>query len=158
MSKKLNKILIVEDEQFLLEVLSDTLVAEGYQVFPAKDGVEGLKLASRVKPDLILLDVVMPKMNGLTMLKKVRACVWGKKIPVIVLTNVSDPRHVIDAVEFDRLDPASSEPKPVVSDQQKRCVKCYLDARFPAGVSEYLIKSNLKIEEVIQKVRNILAN
>lgn len=56
----------------------------------AMDGIEGLKLSLKEKPDLILLDIIMPKMDGLTMLKKLREDKWGKNARVVILTNLSN--------------------------------------------------------------------
>lgn len=92
------KILVVEDEIALLQVLSDRFSAEGFSVQTATDGVEGLQKALSWKPDLILLDIVMPKMDGMSMLHKLRAEAAGKNIPVILLTNLSDTEDVYEAM------------------------------------------------------------
>ncbi|MDD4333362.1 MAG: response regulator [Patescibacteria group bacterium] len=92
------KILIVEDEMSLSEALKRKLsLVDGYNIFVAKDGEDGLSLALREKPDLILLDIIMPKMDGMTMLAKLRKEKGGKKIPVIILTNLSDAENVEEA-------------------------------------------------------------
>ena len=95
MSEKKNIILVVEDENSLSEVLEDKFEKEGYKVIIAKDGAEGLKKSLEEHPDLILLDIIMPKMDGMTMLSKLREDKWGKEVPVILLTNLSD-QHKID--------------------------------------------------------------
>jgi two-component system, OmpR family, alkaline phosphatase synthesis response regulator PhoP len=86
---KKKKILLVEDEASLLQLLSDKLIEFGFFVSTAKNGMEGLKAALKIHPDLILLDIVMPIMDGMTMLKKLRADSWGKSANVILLTNLS---------------------------------------------------------------------
>jgi len=86
----MNKILIIEDEPSLLAALVKKFSQVGFKVFQAKDGQEGLSVALSSKPDIILLDIDMPKMDGITMLKKLRAESWGKDVPVIVLTNIND--------------------------------------------------------------------
>ena len=84
------KILIVEDEASLRKALVEKFQREGFETFLAFDGVEGLDQAERIQPDLILLDIIMPKMDGMTMLKKLRESGdWGKQVPVIILTNLS---------------------------------------------------------------------
>lgn len=88
---KNKKILIIEDEATLVEVLTAKLSAEGFSVFKASDGKEGLETALKNHPDLILLDIVMPVMDGMTMLDRLRADEWGKSAKVILLTNLSDP-------------------------------------------------------------------
>jgi DNA-binding response OmpR family regulator len=92
------KILIVEDESSLRNALRDKLMLEGFIALEAKDGEEGLEVALRDHPDLILLDIIMPKMDGLTMLKKLREDVWGKNTKVILLTNLSDNERVSEAL------------------------------------------------------------
>ncbi|MFA5997557.1 MAG: response regulator [Candidatus Paceibacterota bacterium] len=101
MNENKKTILIVEDEEPLQLVLNDVLAVEGYNVLVAKDGLEGLAVATKEHPDLILLDILMPKMGGLEMLKKLREDEWGKKVPVIVLTNLSDNEDVAKAMEGD---------------------------------------------------------
>jgi DNA-binding response OmpR family regulator len=83
------KILIVEDEQTLSTVLSDKFTKEDFDVFVAKDGQEGLTLALQIHPDCILLDILMPVMDGITMLSALRKDAWGKNARVIMLTNLS---------------------------------------------------------------------
>jgi len=72
---------------------------EGFEVFQAGDGETGLAIALKEHPDLILLDIIMPKMDGMTLLKKLRTDAWGKKVPVIILTNLSDDRNIAEAME-----------------------------------------------------------
>lgn len=101
MTSKLNKkILIVEDEAPLRNAVSDILTFEGFEVFQAKNGQEGLDTALKEHPDLILLDLMMPIMDGLTMLEKLRQdAEFGKSAAVILLTNINDPDKVAMATE-----------------------------------------------------------
>jgi len=92
-------ILIAEDEISLLQALTDKFTREGFNVLEAKNGKEGLEIALEKHPDLILLDLIMPKMDGITMLKKLREDEWGKNVEVIVLTNLSDASTVAKVVE-----------------------------------------------------------
>lgn len=81
------KIIIIDDEREFVEMLGLRLRRSGgYEVIPAFDGEEGLKAAQEQKPDLIMLDVMMPKMDGYEMLKRLKENEATKKIPVIVLT------------------------------------------------------------------------
>ncbi len=91
-------VLIVEDESLLLQALVDAFSAEGFSTLGAGDGQEGLSVARQKHPDIILLDVIMPKMDGMAMLKELRTDAWGKAVPVIILTNLSDYRTVADAL------------------------------------------------------------
>lgn len=95
---KQKKILIVEDEQPLRNALHDKCKQEGLLSFEAKNGEEGLEVALREQPDIILLDLVMPKMDGMTMLKQLRQDDWGKDAKVILLTNLSDAEKVAEAM------------------------------------------------------------
>jgi len=105
MENKIKKrILVVDDEASLRSALRDKLAYEGFIVLEAKDGEEGLEIALREQPDLILLDIIMPKMDGLTMLKKLRENSWGKDAKVILLTNLSDNEKVANAMAQETYD------------------------------------------------------
>lgn len=94
------KVLIVEDEAPLRNAMTDILTFEGFTVFQAKNGQEGLDIAIREHPAIILLDIVMPVMDGLTMLEKLRQDEsYGKTAGVILLTNINDPDKVAQATE-----------------------------------------------------------
>jgi DNA-binding response OmpR family regulator len=98
------KILLVEDEAPLLKVLEDRFLQEGFIVFKAGDGAQGYKIAIENKPDIILLDVLLPMVNGLEMLKKIREDKAGKDIPVIMLTNLNDMQSIKQALENEAYD------------------------------------------------------
>jgi len=93
------KVLIVEDEKPLREILKDKFKVSGFLTFGAKDGKEGLSIALKEHPDIILLDIIMPIMDGMTVLKKLREDPKGKNIPVILLTNLADDQKVAEATE-----------------------------------------------------------
>ena len=80
------KILIVDDEADLIAPLEMYLQSNGYKIITASDGVEALQLAEEESPDLILLDIIMPRMDGYATLEKLRADEKTKSIPVIMLT------------------------------------------------------------------------
>lgn len=124
-SKKI--ILLVEDEAPQRKALAEKFTREGFQVFEAKDGQEGLKTALAKLPDIILLDIVMPKMDGMTMLQQLRAAnTWGKKVPVVLLTNLSADDEITKAINADE----------------------------PAF---YLVKADWAINDVVKKVKERLA-
>ena len=82
-------VLIVEDEAAQLRVLADEFADHGFIVFRAPNGEEGFQTAIREEPDIILLDLMMPGIDGMTVMKKLRAAnAWGKKVPVMLLTNL----------------------------------------------------------------------
>lgn len=95
---KPQKVLIVEDEEALSEVLKERLENEGFHVIVAGDGAEGLLVALDQQPDIILLDIIMPKLDGLSMLKQLQTYDAGKNIPVIIMTNLSDSKEVHEAL------------------------------------------------------------
>lgn len=84
-----NKILLVEDDEVLSKVVYEELVEAGFEVFVANDGETGLLLASEKKPDLILLDVLLPKKNGFDVLEILKKSPGTKKTAVIMLTMLS---------------------------------------------------------------------
>lgn len=97
--KTKHKILVIEDEDLIRSALMTILKEEDYEVIYAKDGLEGLALAEKEQPSLIILDLLLPKLDGQTMLERVRENPWGRDIPVIVYTNVSDAMPVHDTLK-----------------------------------------------------------
>ena len=85
-----HKVAIIEDDQAISQMYRFKFEAEGYNVQTAENGILGLKLAESMKPDIILLDLMMPEMTGDQMLAKMRQTAWGKDIKVIILTNMGE--------------------------------------------------------------------
>jgi two-component system response regulator AdeR len=83
------KVLIVEDDQDIQYLYKFKLEHEGFDVSVASDGRQGLELAEKLIPDIMLVDLLMPKMNGTEMLIAIREQAWGSNIRVLVLTNIS---------------------------------------------------------------------
>ena len=124
------KVLVVEDEAPLRNALIDVLKFKGFVVFGATNGEEGLAIALKERPDVILLDVVMPLMDGITMLKKLREDrEYGASAVVIMLTNLS----LFDEKVFKDVNSTQCEP------------------------ALYLVKANWPIEDVAKKVKLVLA-
>lgn len=98
------KVLIVEDEEILLTALSEELNQEGFQTVLAKDGVEGVEKCQSEKPDLVLLDLVMPRLDGIGALKQMKENESTRSIPVVILTNLSDYDKVSDALSLGAMD------------------------------------------------------
>ncbi len=97
------KILIIDDDKIFSKILRDGLLAGGngkYEVVSAFDGEEGFEVAMREKPDLIMLDMMMPKVTGIEFLKKLRNEDWGKDMPVIVETQLSDMEKMNEGMEL----------------------------------------------------------
>ena len=99
MENEQKSILIVEDDELLLKILHDEFAKSNMKVILAHNGEEGLEAALSQHPSIILIDILMPKMDGITMLQKIREDVDGKNIPAIILTNVNDTETVIKALE-----------------------------------------------------------
>jgi CheY-like chemotaxis protein len=119
-------ILIIEDEKSLRGAMVDILSAKGFLVIEARNGREGVEMAVIKKPDLIVLDLIMPEMDGMTALKKIREGAWGKKVPIIILTNLSatNEQSVTDAVAH--------------------------------KLTHYLIKSDWRLHDIVKKIGEIL--
>lgn len=126
MNKK--TILIVEDELPASNALEDVLVREGFNILKAFNGEEGLRKIIKDRPDLIVLDIIMPKMDGLTMLKELEKNKEVNKIPVVILSNKEADRKTIEDI----------------SEDENYCC--------------YLVKSDWKIKDVVEKIRDVLKN
>jgi len=125
---KKTKLLIVEDEAVISKAYSDELRDKGFLVFTATNGRDGLELALREKPDLILLDILMPIMDGLTMMGELREKgLYGKNVPIILLTNLS-----------------ASEEK-------------IMQAIIKDEPADYLVKSDWNLSQVLEKIKKRLA-
>lgn len=99
-----SKILIIEDDSFLLTMYATKFELENYQVVTAEDGERGLKLAQKEKPDIILLDVLLPKLNGFEVLKGLKEDDKTKDIKVILLTNLSQRGEVQQGLSLGAVD------------------------------------------------------
>src|SRR5438270_316180 len=94
----MRSVLIIEDDTVLSQMYSDKFTVGEFDVYVAKDGEEGLKMALDHKPDLLLLDLVMPKMDGTALMEKLRSDSWGKNVPIIVLTNLNVDGKVLNEI------------------------------------------------------------
>jgi len=129
----MKKILIIEDESPLLEVMIEKFNLEGFETLGAKNGVDGLYLAHKQHPDLIILDIVMPKMDGMEMMQKLREDAWGKKVPVIILTNLN--------LEEMKILGKSKIPDQVEKDKPLH----------------YFVKADMKLEDVVKTAKAAVA-
>jgi CheY-like chemotaxis protein len=117
------KILIVEDEEIVLSLLQKKLSQEGYETSVAGDGEEGLKKMREIKPDLILLDIVMPKVGGFEVMEEMQKDNGLKKIPVIVVSNSGQPVEIDKARELgakDWLIKTEFDPQEVIDKVKKQ--------------------------------------
>jgi len=125
MSAKIIKILLAEDDAFLLSMYAEKFRAEHFDVCIADNGLKVLKMAKKEKPDIILLDVMLPKMNGFEVLKSLKQDVETHHIPVILLTNLSQKDDINRAIKL--------------------------------GARDFLIKAHFMPNEVVNKVKEVLA-
>lgn len=96
----MNYILIAEDEEFLAQALQDNLETEDYEVAIARNGEEAIERIHRRRPDLILLDLLMPKRDGFYVLEEIKKNTAWKSIPVIVLSNLGEDTVINRALEM----------------------------------------------------------
>ncbi len=122
---KINKYIIVaEDDQFYAKIFKIKLLKEGYETLVLEDGEKALKAIYERKPDLLLLDLVMPVKNGFEVLKELRANKDFKDVKVLVLSNFCQEEELIRAKKY--------------------------------GILDYLVKTNLSINEVVAKIKEYL--
>jgi DNA-binding response OmpR family regulator len=101
---KAKKIVVVEDDKILLKALNVELLSDDFEVFSAIDGEAGLSLIAREKPDLVLLDLVMPKMDGFEVLTALKKNKDTKDIPVIILSNLTQAEDVKKGMTLGAID------------------------------------------------------
>lgn len=118
------KLLLVEDDMALRDIYSTRFLAEGYEVATASDGEQALTVAVKEKPDLILLDIMMPKISGFDVLDILRTTPETKNSKIIIMTALSQP-----------------------ADMEKGKT---------LGADEYLVKSQVTLTDVVEKVKTVL--
>ncbi|MGA2417679.1 MAG: response regulator [Candidatus Staskawiczbacteria bacterium] len=126
----MNNILIAEDEDFLVQALKDNLTADGCTVDVAKDGEEAIEKVGKKKPDIILLDLLMPKKDGFYVLEELKKNPKWKLIPVIVLSNLGEDTAIKRAMELGADDYFVKSQHPIEEVIEK--VKDYLEGRKTA--------------------------
>ena len=100
----MKKILVVEDDKFLRELIIQKLLKEGYEVLQAADGEEGVKKAKEGKPDLALLDIILPGIDGFEVLRQIRAGETNSHLPVVILSNVGQKEDIEKGMELGATD------------------------------------------------------
>lgn len=120
-------IVLIEDDPMLTELYQTKLEMEGFRVSIAMDGKAGLELVKKAKPDLVLLDIMLPVMNGFSVLKEVKQSPQTKRIPVIVLTNLGGEK----------------------ADSDKQLA-------LGLGATEFLVKTFHLPDDIVGKIRSVL--
>ncbi len=119
----MKKVLIVEDEDLIMDLLKKKLLQENYDVLTAHDGEEGLKVLRETKPDVVLLDIIMPKKNGYEVMEEMSKDPELKKIPIIIISNSGQPVELDKAKELgakDWLIKTEFDPQEVVEKVRKQ--------------------------------------
>jgi len=119
----MKKIVIIEDEEILLDLIQKKLLQEGYQVDVARNGQEGLEKIREEKPDLILLDIIMPKMGGFEVMEEIKNDDNLRGIPIIIISNSGQPVELSRAKELgvvDWLIKTDFDPSEVVEKVEKQ--------------------------------------
>jgi DNA-binding response OmpR family regulator len=93
-----NRVLLVDDEEVNLDLMEQLVVAEGYEVIRASDGETALEMVKTTKPDVIFLDIVMPQMNGLEVLRKIKTSPFSYAIPVVMVTAIAASEERIKSI------------------------------------------------------------
>ncbi len=119
------KIVCAEDDKLISASLVEGFKSAGFDVTPAYDGEEAITKIKEVKPDVVLLDIMMPKLDGLGVVWELKANPETVSLPVVMLTNLSDPETLSKILE--------------------------------AGITDYLLKSEQTIDQIIEKVKEVIA-
>lgn len=120
------QVLIVEDDKFLSELISTKLTKEGFEIYLATDGENGMSIAEEKNPDIILLDIMLPGMSGFEVLQALKAHENDavKNIPVLILSNFGQETKVKEGLEL--------------------------------GAADYLVKANFTTGEIVEKIKTTL--
>jgi len=124
MEKK--KILIIEDEEAMQEAIRQALERQGFDTIIASNGEDGLEISLKEHPNLILLDILMPRMDGMIMFQRLRLDEWGKTVPVIILTNVSPNTNSL------------------------------INSVLKNNPAYYLTKPDIKLEGIVDRIKEVL--
>ena len=119
-------VLVVEDDIFLAQLLSNRIAKVGVKVLRASDGDEGLKILKDGKPDLVLLDLILPKKSGFELLEEMRADPAIQGTPVIIISNLGQESDIAKGKEL--------------------------------GAVEYFVKAKTPIDDLVERVKNILSS
>ena len=122
----MNKVLLVEDDPFLSSLLKNRLQKEGIEINLAKDGEEALNSLKSAKPDLILLDLILPKKSGFEVMEEIRndPQMQSQEVPIIIISNLGQPEDISRGEEL--------------------------------GAIEYFVKAKTSIDELVNKIKDFL--
>ena len=122
----MSKILLVEDDPFLSSLLKNRLQKEGLEINLAKDGEEAVNLLKSTKPDLVLLDIILPKKSGFEVMEEIRndPQIQSQEMPIIIISNLGQPEDISRGQEL--------------------------------GAIEYFVKAKTSIDELVQKIKSFL--
>lgn len=118
-------ILLIEDDVFMIDLLVNELVNAGFDTAVAKTGKEGVEKLIEKKPDLVVLDLLLPDQDGFETLRQIRRSPGGPAIKVIILSNIAEGQNIEEAKRL--------------------------------GAIDYLVKANLSLADILEKVKTVLA-
>lgn len=121
----MKKVLVVEDDKFLANAYKAGFEGEGFEVELAYDGEEALQMAEKIKPDVMLLDILIPKVDGFSVLQQLKLNKELEKIPVIIASNLGQQQDI--------------------------------DRGMQLGATDYIVKSESSVTEILNKIKKILA-
>ncbi len=119
-----NNILIIEDDDFFRALVKKKLLSEGFNVFEAVDGEKGIEAIKSKKPDLVILDLLLPNIDGFEVLSQIKSDSNISSTPIIILSNLGQQEDIERALKL--------------------------------GANDFLIKSQFDIDQVVEKIKNIL--
>lgn len=174
------KILIVEDEEMLLKVLNEQFEKAGFEVSVASDGEKALESLEKSIPDLVLLDIILPKMNGFDVLKAIKENPNTKDIPVIIISNLGQDTDIKQAIKLGAVDyfikaqhpifeiiekvdkflstPKSPLEKPKTLEKEKKAVKKTIEEKPSEKIAEKPVEKAAEkpAEKIVKKVEKVV--
>lgn len=118
------KVLVIEDDTFLVKAYQIKFQKEGFGVEVAADGEEAMSMLEKAPPNIVLLDLMLPKVSGFDVLSSIRSRPQWKNVPVVILSNLGGGQDI--------------------------------DKGMKLGATDYIVKANAKIDEVVQKVKKFV--
>lgn len=143
--EKKPKILVVDDEEMIRDMINDILAPLGYEIIQACNGLEALEMVDAKSPDIVLLDVTMPKMNGFEVLKRIKESEDTRKIPVVMITALNELQIRIKAIELG-VDDFLSKPMDII--ELRARVKSLLKVK---AYNDHMVSYQKELESEVAK-------
>ena len=150
------KILIVEDHELPRLGLVNALLREGFDVYQAENGLEGLELVMEEDFDLVVTDLMMPRMTGFEMLRKFKKCNLCQEIPIIILSNVTNLSAGLDLFDLDVYDYSLEEEYSLRVQLNLDTFRQYVEARLNRGILQFFFKRDINFRHFIHVVKKAM--